>query len=93
MGFNDKEMLPFPTDAKFILIIDNLDRINADKVKELWSDMELITGTTHQQFRIIVPYSARHVAKSLLLEGHTGREFISKRIPVTFTVPPLITAG
>nr|WP_276047071.1 MULTISPECIES: P-loop NTPase fold protein [unclassified Pantoea] len=81
------------TDAKFILIIDNLDRINADKVKELWSDMELIAGTTHRQFRIIVPYSARHVAKSLLLEGHTGREFISKRIPVTFTVPPLITAG
>ena len=80
-------------EAKFILIIDNLDRINADKVKELWSDMELIAGTTHRQFRIIVPYSARHVAKSLLLEGHTGREFISKRIPVTFTVPPLITAG
>lgn len=80
-------------DAKFILIIDNLDRINAEKVKELWSDMELIAGTTHRQFRIIVPYSARHVAKSLLLEGHTGREFISKRIPVTFTVPPLLTAG
>lgn len=80
-------------DAKFILIIDNLDRINADKVKELWSDMELIAGTTHRQFRIIVPYSARHVAKSLMLDGHTGREFISKRIPVTFSVPPLITAG
>ncbi|WP_336750051.1 P-loop NTPase fold protein [Pantoea vagans] len=80
-------------DAKFILIIDNLDRINADKVKELWSDMELIAGTTHRQFRIIVPYSAPHVAKSLMLDGHTGREFISKRIPVTFSVPPLITAG
>lgn len=80
-------------DAKFILIIDNLDRINAEKVKELWSDMELIAGTTHRQFRIIVPYSARHVAQSLLLDGHTGREFISKRIPVTFSVPPLITAG
>jgi len=80
-------------DAKFILIIDNLDRINAEKVKELWSDMELIAGTTHRQFRIIVPYSARHVAQSLLLDGYTGREFISKRIPVTFSVPPLITAG
>lgn len=79
--------------AKFILIIDNLDRISADKVKELWSDMELIAGTTHKQFRIIVPYSARHVAKSLLVEGHSGREFIAKRIPVTFTVPPLVTAG
>lgn len=90
-GFTESPIVP--AEAQFILIIDNLDRISADKVKELWSDMELIAGTTHKQFRIIVPYSARHVAKSLLVEGHSGREFIAKRIPVTFTVPPLITAG
>jgi len=90
-GFTESPTVP--AEARFILIIDNLDRISADKVKELWSDMELIAGTTHKQFRIIVPYSARHVAKSLLVEGHSGREFIAKRIPVTFTVPPLITAG
>ncbi|WP_455853812.1 P-loop NTPase fold protein [Pantoea endophytica] len=90
-GFTESPTVP--TDAQFILIIDNLDRISAEKVKELWSDMELIAGTTHKQFRIIVPYSARHVAKSLLVEGHSGREFIAKRIPITFTVPPLITAG
>ncbi len=90
-GFTESSTVP--DDVKFILIIDNLDRISSEKVKELWSDMELISGTTHKQFRIIVPYSARHVAKSLLVEGHSGREFIAKRIPVTFTVPPLITAG
>lgn len=90
-GFTESPTVP--ADARFILIIDNLDRISADKVKELWSDMELIAGTTHKQFRIIVPYSAHHVAKSLLVEGQSGREFIAKRIPVTFTVPPLITAG
>jgi len=90
-GFTESPTVP--ADARFILIIDNLDRISADKVKELWSDMELIAGTTHRQFRIIVPYSARHVAKSLMVEGYSGREFIAKRIPVTFTVPPLITAG
>jgi len=90
-GFTESPTVP--PEAQFILIIDNLDRISAEKVKELWSDMELIAGTTHKQFRIIVPYSARHVAKSLLVEGHSGREFIAKRIPVTFTVPPLITAG
>lgn len=90
-GFTESPTVP--SDARFILIIDNLDRISAEKVKELWSDMELIAGTTHKQFRIIVPYSARHVAKSLMVEGHSGREFIAKRIPITFTVPPLITAG
>ncbi|MBP2847950.1 P-loop NTPase fold protein [Dickeya oryzae] len=90
-GFTSRGTLP--NDARFILIIDNLDRISAEKVKELWSDMELIAGTTHEQFRIIVPYSARQVASSLSVEGHSGREFIAKRIPVTFSVPPLITAG
>ncbi|MDE9566231.1 KAP family NTPase [Xenorhabdus bovienii] len=90
-GFTDKNTLPH--NLRFILIIDNLDRIVPEKVKELWSDMELIAGTTHEHFRIIIPYSARQVASSLEMEGYSGREFIAKRIPVTFSVPPLITAG
>ncbi|UAN51632.1 MULTISPECIES: P-loop NTPase fold protein [unclassified Serratia (in: enterobacteria)] len=90
-GFTSSETLAIGT--RFILIIDNLDRISAEKVKELWSDMELIAGATHEQFRIIIPYSARQVATSLSVEGHSGREFIAKRIPVCFSVPPLITAG
>lgn len=90
-GFTNKDTLP--RNLRIILIIDNLDRIVPDKVKELWSDMELIAGTTHEHFRVIIPYSARQVASSLEMEGHSGREFIAKRIPVTFSVPPLITAG
>ncbi|WP_051931104.1 P-loop NTPase fold protein [Rahnella sp. WP5] len=90
-GFTKKET--FTEECRFILIIDNLDRISGDKVKELWSDMELIAGVTHEQFRIVVPYSARQVAKSLAVEGHSGQEFIAKRIPVSFSVPPLISAG
>lgn len=90
-GFTKKETIT--GDCRFFLIIDNLDRISGDKVKELWSDMELIAGVTHEQFRVIVPYSARQVAKSLAVEGHSGQEFIAKRIPVSFSVPPLISAG
>ncbi|PHM30178.1 P-loop NTPase fold protein [Xenorhabdus innexi] len=90
-GFTDKNTLPH--NLRFILIIDNLDRIVPEKVKELWSDMELIVGTTHEHFSVIIPYSARQVASSLEMEGYSGREFIAKRIPVTFSVPPLITAG
>ncbi|MNG87987.1 KAP family P-loop domain protein [compost metagenome] len=90
-GFTKKETIS--QDCQFILIIDNLDRISGEKVKELWSDMELIAGVTHEQFRIVVPYSARQVAKSLAVEGHSGQEFIAKRIPVSFSVPPLISAG
>lgn len=90
-GFTSKEVIPQGT--RFILIIDNLDRINAEKVKELWSDMELIAGATHEHFRIVVPYSARQVSASLAMAGFSGREFIAKRIPVSFQVPSLISAG
>ncbi|MGC5924604.1 P-loop NTPase fold protein [Enterobacter hormaechei] len=90
-GFTSREVISQGT--RFILIIDNLDRISADKVKELWSDMELIAGATHEHFRIVVPYSARQVSTSLAVAGFSGREFIAKRIPVSFQVPPLISAG
>jgi len=90
-GFTSEKIIP--SGNRFILIIDNLDRVSADKVKELWSDMELIAGATHEHFRIVVPYSARQVAASLSVAGYSGREFIAKRIPVSFLVPPLITAG
>ncbi|HDR2349239.1 TPA: hypothetical protein QCH58_000583 [Enterobacter asburiae] len=90
-GFTSKEVIS--RGDRFILIIDNLDRISADKVKELWSDMELISGATHEHFRIVVPYSARQVSASLSVAGFSGREFIAKRIPVSFQVPPLISAG
>lgn len=72
-GFTKKETIS--EDCRFILIIDNLDRISGDKVKELWSDMELIAGVTHEQFRVVVPYSAIQVAKSLAVEGHRGQVF------------------
>lgn len=90
-GFTSKDVISHGD--RFILIIDNLDRISADKVKELWSDMELIAGATHEHFRIVVPYSARQVSASLSVAGFSGREFIAKRIPVSFQVPPLISAG
>ncbi|KEY56453.1 P-loop NTPase fold protein [Serratia sp. DD3] len=82
-----------PTDVRFILIIDNLDRINSGKVKELWSDMELISATAGEKLKIVLPYSAEHVSKSLSEDSGEGREFISKRIPVNFLVPPILSAG
>ncbi|MEY8864807.1 hypothetical protein AB9K28_08300 [Enterobacter asburiae] len=75
-GFTSKEVISHGD--RFILIIDNLDRISADKVKELWSDMELIAGATHEHFRIVVPYSARQVSASLSVAGFSGREVYCK---------------
>ncbi|KHN90550.1 hypothetical protein BSK71_00135 [Pectobacterium actinidiae] len=83
-------------DHTFILIIDNLDRVSKEKVKEIWSDIELITHNSNSKLKIIIPYSAEHLSKSLSdkdNDGNEGMEFLSKRLPVTFRVPPIISTG
>ncbi|RRZ96857.1 P-loop NTPase fold protein [Erwinia sp. 198] len=82
-----------PEKARIILIIDNLDRISPSKIKEIWSDIELITEIAGSKLKILIPYSGKHVAKALSEDEKEGLEFISKRIPVTLFVPPLISAG
>ncbi|HAL9820968.1 TPA: hypothetical protein RVU02_002354 [Escherichia coli] len=77
----------------FILIIDNLDRVSKEKVKEIWSDIELITHNSNSKLKIIIPYSAEHLAKSLSDKDDEGMEFLSKRLPVSFRVPPIISTG
>ncbi|MDR9934686.1 hypothetical protein [Enterobacter cloacae] len=83
-------------DHTFILTIDNLDRVSKEKVKEIWSDIELITHNSNSKLKIIIPYSAEHLAKSLSDKDdnvNEGMEFLSKRLPVTFRVPPIISTG
>lgn len=83
-------------DHTFILTIDNLDRVSKEKVKEIWSDIELIAHNSNSKLKIIIPYSAEHLAKSLSNKEdnvNEGMEFLSKRLPVTFRVPPIISTG
>lgn len=82
-----------PPGVTFILTIDNLDRVNPDKVKEIWSDIELIANTSEKKFKILLPYSSKHVALSLSEDFDEGLEFISKRIPISLQVPPILSAG
>lgn len=82
-----------PPGLRFLLIIDNLDRIPSEKVKELWSDIELISNSSEKRLKLLIPYSSDHVAKSLSTDLHEGREFISKRIPISFQIPPILSAG
>jgi hypothetical protein len=81
-----------PTESKFILVIDNLDRVTQEKLREVWSDIEVFTSIAHNKIQLILPYSRSHIADSLVGNIEEGREFISKRIPVTFRVSPIITA-
>lgn len=82
-----------PPGLRFLLIVDNLDRIPSDKVKELWSDIELISSSSEKRLKLLIPYSSEHVAKSLSQDVYEGREFIYKRIPISFQIPPILSAG
>ena len=81
-----------PQDCQFILIIDNLDRVTPEKLREVWSDIEIFTSIAHHKIQLVLPYSRSHIASVLLGKREIGREFISKRIPVTFRVSPIVTA-
>ncbi|WP_421248051.1 P-loop NTPase fold protein [Aeromonas jandaei] len=86
-----------PTEKTLLLVVDNIDRIAPDIARELWSDIEILTSLGNERFRILLPYSEEHLAKALeksaVDESQSGREFISKRIPVPFSAPPLVTTG
>ncbi|MBP7662855.1 MAG: AAA family ATPase, partial [Shewanella sp.] len=86
-----------PDGKTLLLVIDNIDRIAPDIARELWSDIEILTSLGNERFRILLPYSEEHLAKALekssVDESQSGREFISKRIPVPFSAPPIVTTG
>ncbi len=83
-----------PEDKSVILIIDNLDRVEPEKVREVWSDLEIFTSLANHKIKILLPFSEGHVASSLSNDGSDdGYEFISKRLPVVFRAPPIVSAG
>jgi len=81
-----------PDDVKCVLVIDNLDRVSADKVKEVWSDLEVFISVANASLKIILPFSRRHIADALS-DDDDGYEFIAKRVPVSFRVPPIVSVG
>ncbi|MGO2353572.1 MAG: P-loop NTPase fold protein [Marinomonas foliarum] len=86
-----------PENNVLLLVIDNIDRVAPDDARELWSDIETLISLGSEKLRILLPYSEEHLAKALekssIDEGQSGKEFISKRIPVPFSAPPIVTSG
>ena len=81
-----------PEDKRFILVLDNLDRVTKEKLREVWSDIELFTSIAQTKIQLLIPYSITHIASSLSSNETEGVEFISKRIPISFRVAPILSA-
>ncbi|QQK64727.1 hypothetical protein F8A90_11750 [Cobetia sp. cqz5-12] len=83
-----------PDGKVVIIVIDNIDRVEPSTVREVWSDLDVFTSLENQSVRIILPYSEVHVANAINKDSFTdGKEFISKRLPVVFRAPPIVTVG
>lgn len=83
------------SEKRYILVIDNIDRVTDDKLREVWSDIDVFSSIAHDRIKLLIPYSHTHVSKALCPANNSayeGREFISKRLPITFRVSPVITA-
>ena len=50
-----------PENITIILVIDNLDRVESSKVREVWSDLETFTKISNNKLRILLPFSEHHV--------------------------------
>jgi|GEM_PF-2834021 len=86
-----------PEDNTVLLIIDNIDRVSPDVTRQLWSDIEVLTSLCSIKLRILLPYSEKHLSNALARGGvvheYSGKEFITKRVPISFSAPPIVSSG
>lgn len=81
---------------KLIIVYDNMDRLPADKVKELWSSIHtFFSENGFPNIWVIIPFDEKHLScafgKSNDKEQLT-KHFISKTFPIVYRVkPPFIT--
>ncbi|GLP94698.1 P-loop NTPase fold protein [Paraferrimonas sedimenticola] len=83
-----------PKNINYVLVIDNLDRVSdSEKVRDIWSDIELFISSNVSNFRLIVPFSSSQISSAISDDPIVGRESVTKQFPVRFWVSPIVSAG
>ena len=84
------------SNKKLIIVYDNMDRLPADKVKELWSSIHtFFSENGFPNIWVIIPFDEKHL--SCAFGESNDREqltkhFINKTFPIVYRVtPPVIT--
>ena len=81
---------------KLIIVYDNMDRLPADKVKELWASIHtFFSENGFPNIWVIIPFDEKHLSCAF---GESNdkeqltKHFINKTFPIVFRVtPPVIT--
>jgi len=83
---------------KLIVVFDNMDRLPADKVKQLWSSIHtFFADGGFQNIWAIIPFDEKHLSCAFDGENNASNRkitghFISKTFPIVYRVaPPVIT--
>lgn len=92
------EQLKVVEDKRFVIILDNLDRLPKDSLRSVWSDLEIFIAVAAEatNLTVIVPFCSTKVAEYLKADGdrrYDSKDFIAKKFPVVFRSPPVITSG
>lgn len=92
------EQLEVVGDKRFVIILDNLDRLPKDSLRSVWSDLEIFIAVAAEaaNLTVIVPFCSTKVAEYLKADGdrrYDAKDFIAKKFPVVFRAPPVITSG
>lgn len=82
---------------RYVVILDNLDRLPKESLRSVWSDLEIFTSVAAaENLTVIVPFCSTKVAAYLGADAdrkYDARDFIAKKFPVVFRAPPVITSG
>jgi len=92
------EQLRVVEDKRFVIILDNLDRLPKDSLRSVWSDLEIFIAVAAEaaNLTVIVPFCSTKIAEYLKADGdrrYDSKDFIAKKFPVVFRSPPVITSG
>lgn len=92
------EQLRVVESKRFVIILDNLDRLPKDSLRSVWSDLEIFieVAAKASNLTVIVPFCSTKLADYLKADGdrrYDSKDFIAKKFPVVFRSPPVITSG
>lgn len=84
--------LSFDLKKPIIIVFDNMDRLPADKVKELWSSIHtFFAEERYKNIWVVIPYDKMHLANAFGdddVKHELSMHFISKTFPINYRVPP-----
>lgn len=86
--------------ARLVIVIDDMDRLPARNVQELWAAIHtLFTEVKYERIKVIVPFDRSHIISAFREENIHGEnstpkcygnDFIDKTFDVVYRVPPPI---